>query len=148
LEPKELSLTFKISGVLLFLLFAIVAFYWFYIYLALLFEGIFYHQDIIVFNKSAMYMLGVGIFCFLVTISLFKAYITNKRIPDTKIYAYGVFYIPLLLMITLPHIISFFVHQHIDKINYIECREQSTIKIKYTEIVFAKDLGACTQYKR
>lgn len=102
--------------------------------------------NIIVFNKSSMYMFGVGLgfFSFL----FFIIYKIVKEKDFNAKYGNYILLISLISIFVFPQIISYYVHKHIEKINYIECTEESTFKAKYTEYIFAKDKKACKTYKK
>ena len=93
-----------------------------------------------------MYLFGVGLvffsFSFLVIYKVAKGKDFNAK------YGNYILLISLISIFIFPQIISYYVHKHIEKINYIECTEESTFKAKYTEYIFAKDKKACKTYKK
>ena len=137
----------KTLELIVLLLLAFMGFYLFCEDIVLLYKGIFFKHDIIIFVKTSMYLLGLGIFATPLTFFSIKYFNNNKRIEDTKRNIYIIFVFPMIIMFILPQIISFYVHTHIENIHFIECEKESVSKFRYTEYVFAKDIKTCTKYE-
>ena len=97
---EGLSTSRKLLGVLFFLLFALIALYGFFSDFLLLYKGIFFKHDIIIFEKTTMYMLGAGIFCAFAFIMVSYLLLKKKQFfPDYQKY---MFIIPFCIMFILP----------------------------------------------
>ena len=143
-EPSRLR---QIFGILVLILGAFMGFYLFYDVIVLLYKGIFFKHEIIVFKKTSMYLLGGGVFCASLMFFAIKYVANKKQIPNTKRNFYIIFVFPMIIIFILPQIISFYVHTHIENIHFIECKKESASKFRYTKYVFAKDIKTCTKFE-
>ena len=133
---------------IIFTLFLSMLFFWlFYNVIVLLYKGIFFKHEIIVFKKSSMYLFGGGIFCAFLTFFGIKYFANNKAMADNKKDFYIMFIVPIAISVIIPQIISFYVHTHIENIHFIKCEKESETGFRYTKYVFAKDLKTCTKYE-
>ena len=142
---KEPTLKNRMKAIITFLLVTILFWYFFYIGIKELILPITNKLNIIVFNKSSMYMFGVGLCFFSFTFFFIYSFIKGKEF-NTKWSNYMLL-ISFLSIFILPQIISYYVHEYIEKINYIVCKDESVIEIKYTQYVFAKDEKDCKTYE-
>ena len=143
------SLLIKISGVLFFLIFALGAFFGFYTESSRLIDGIYNHLDIIIFDKSAMYILGGGIFCLNMFMMSSYLAITNKQpLEDNKRNVIIVFIVPMIIMFVFPHIVHGYVKSYVNENSYVYCQDQSVVEYRFTKYIYAKDLNTCKTYKK
>ena len=124
---KEPTLKNRMKVIITFLLVTILFWYFFYIGIKELILPITNKLNIIVFNKSSMYMFGVGLCFFSFTFFFIYSFIKGKEF-NTKWSNYMLL-ISFLSIFILPQIISYYVHEYIEKINYIVCKDESVIEI-------------------
>ena len=137
----------KTLELIVLLIGALGALYGFFSDFLVLYKGIFFKHDIIIFAKTTMYMLGGGLCATSLTFFSIKYFNNDKRIENTKRNIYIIFVFPMIIMFILPQIISFYVHNHIENIHFIKCEKESETGFRYTKYVFAKDIKTCTKYE-
>ena len=143
------SLLVKIFGVLFILLLTVTFLFGFYTESSILIDGIYNHLDIIVFDKSAMYLLGGGVLCFNSFIMFSYLSVTNKQpLEDNKRNVIIVFIVPMIIMFVFPHIVHGYVKSYVNENSYVYCQDQSVVKFRYTKYIYAKDLNTCKTYKK
>ena len=148
MQPNP-SLLIKISGVLFFLLFTTLCIGGFSIYGLKLLDGIINNLDILVFDKSAMYLLGVGILFLNMLIMILYLTITGKHLlEDNKKNNVLFLLVPLIIAFVFPHIVHGYVKSYVNENSYVYCQDQSVVKFRLTKYIYAKDLNTCKTYKK
>lgn len=145
-KPKKSSFLIQVPTVLLFILIALSALIIFGYFTYVLMSGIFTGSDLIIFNKGAMYMLGVGLTSGL--LSFFMLYeIFNKEVSaslnkkSTR---------PALIFVcskfVIPQLAGFAVNEYIKSIEYVYCAEESSHWLQNQNLIYANNELTCTKH--
>ena len=148
MQPNP-SLTARIFGALICFLVCAGLFFELYKESFKLTDGIYNHLDVLVFDKSAMYLLGGGIFFLNIFASFIYSFVTGvKNTKNTKKNNILIFIVPFIIAFVLPHIVHGYVKSYINENSYVYCQDQSVVKFRFTKYIYAKDLNTCKTYKK
>jgi len=127
---------------------SIIGGYFFIHDILLLKSSILNKEMLIIFDKGTSYLLGASIGAMLLVVFGIFAYYFNDRYDSlqlNKVFSYLAI-TSLVILLVFPQLLSFFVHNHVEKIAYIKCKEQSDSGLKFSTYVFAKDEKTCKTY--
>ena len=145
-KVEEHSLPVKILVAAVFLLLGVAALFAFSYKLVSLIDNIASHSKIIVFDKGAMYMFGVGMTTgFLVFLMIYE--ILQKKITArlNKIATYvGTGFLGLIFL--FPMGAGFVVQGYIDNIGYVYCSKQSSRWLHAQTLVYAASEADCEMH--
>ncbi len=146
-EEVERSLSKKILGIAFFIVISISALYWFFHVIQQLTSDLLKQTDLIVFDKGAMYLLGVGGGIGVLTVFLIADAMKKELSHEVHKRATRILLLILGLTFVLPQVMDFGVHRYIERINYVHCEDQSHQWFHAHTYVFATDLTTCTTYR-
>jgi len=143
------SLLLKLPAITFFLLLTISSLIWFSYNIFHLLISVINHSDIIVFEKGATYMLGCGLGLGLLSFFMIYEMLLKKKITTAlNKLATRLAIAFLAIMVILPQVTSFLVHQYVDNLGYIYCPEQSYHWLHNQSFIFAADINTCASFER
>jgi len=142
-EYEKLPLSTKIFGPIFLLVLTFIFIELFIGSSGLLLTGIINQDEIIIFGKSDMYLLGSGLLIVPFAILSFITTIKRKILDVNRTVGKYMLIIPMIVLFTFPHIADYAVSSYMKKINYVYCQEQSILEIMTTQHAYAKDRNTC-----
>jgi len=136
----------KLSTVVIFTLFSVGAIFAFGYYSFLLMLDLFNSEDIIAFNKGAMYMLGVGLSSGLLTYFMIYEIIKREISESFNKRATLLSLIFMASIFIFPQIVDYGIRQYINHIGYIFCTDKSYRWLHAQNLVFATNEETCVKY--
>lgn len=145
-DEGSLSLITRITGPLLFSILTISSFTWFFFDIVVLFREFGNASLIITFGKGAMYMLGVSIGAFFLTVGVSYHGFTGKKVSESieRILMMGVI-VGIIVMVALPQITHYYVNGVIERRGYIACEEANYSWLLYKKYVYTNNNSTCEQ---
>jgi hypothetical protein len=145
-NSHEPSILIRFGGFLLFMFLSLGAFAWFGWSLFQTITQIASNNPVILFNKGALYMLGVGIGLSTLTyIALYEAILrlpltnkVNKRINGGAL-------ISIITMIIFPQVIHYPVERFLEGRGYNICEPVSYQWFMYRKIIYVSNSEACAE---
>ncbi len=147
-KPKKNPFIIQVPTAILFILITLSALIIFCYFTYILIAGIFTGSDIIIFNKGAMYMLGVGLTSGL--LSFFMLYeIFNKEISaslNKKSTRPALIFICSIFVI--PQLAGFAVNGYVESIKYVYCSEKSSHWLQNQNLIYANNKLTCAKHTK
>lgn len=144
MTEMKTSLFERSLSAFLFFAFSMASIIWFILSALGSVLGVINSDPILYFNKGAMYMLGVSIGGFSLSIGVAYHSIFLRKVPEKveetlmRGAAIGV-----LIMIILPQVAHFVVNRIVHDRQYIECHQAEYSWLLYKKFVYTKNQDVC-----
>ncbi len=142
-NPPKPSILYLFTGTLIFFLSGVAAFYYAITVLLQLISELTNDSNILVFDKGAFYLFGVGFGLFVFVLAFIYSKVVNNQLSD---FINKLIFISLIgsvvLTFALPQAMHFYINSYTEKNSYRICQDQSHRWLHAVTIVYAKN-GDC-----
>ena len=141
---QEISVWLLVFGTVMFLILSVFGFFLFYVGMSDLVIGFQQNNEVIYFDKGAMYGLGVGISLFVFFIVVIHEGILQRSLSEKKAVIFTrIMIVGLVISFILPQVAYFVVSEIIDDIHYLECDVPTNAWPVYKTLVYTDTEQTC-----